>query len=114
MDGEKSFEDGKESEDQDKDTPHCKPRRKTPVVAQINKLFARFAESMRNIEIAKVEVHAMRLDFDKRCHEDLIRKRAEQRQNDVRKRVKRDPADMNRLQEILSFAVNAKNNVKKK
>lgn len=107
-DGEDSVENGAMNGDEDKEeeTPRGrKRRRKTPVVGQLNDGLARFGESMRDVEVAKLDLQAKRLAFEERCHEDNIRERAQQRRDEAEQREKREAADMQRLQAMLDFAV---------
>lgn len=72
-DKQNSVNNRKEIEDQDKYTTHRKRRRKAPVLAQNSNGLARFWESMRAIEVAKVYLQAKLLAFEEICHEDLMR-----------------------------------------
>lgn len=97
-------------DDEEADTPTGrKRRRKTPVLTNVNDGLESFGESMREVELAKVDLQAKRLAFEERCHEDMIRDRAEQRRLDVEEREKREAADMNRLKAMLDFAVKSIN-----
>lgn len=95
------------SQDHSEEWRRYKRRRKTPAPASMNDGFASFGESMRDMELAKVDLEAKRLSFEEKRHNDLMRDRAEQRAQEVADRDARNNADMNGLQAMLVFATKA-------
>lgn len=83
-------------------------------VPKIEDGLAAFGSSVREAELAKVDLEKQRLEFEERLHNDFMREREAVRKAQAQENERKDRADMERLKAMLDFAVSSIKNATQK